>query len=272
MADEAPITTPVEPVTPAPAPEVPVTESIVVTPTPTSETPAPAPVETASPEAPEAPKVEPTVLGDALKESAPVEVTETPKEAQTPEATVTEGGQSDETAPPPKYDSWTLPEGVTLDEAKIGEFTSILSLLETEGKADHTVLQREGQKLVDFHLNEVKRVQEDTVTGLTKIYQDAWDKQKNDWKEAFLNDPEIGGNRFQTTIDSASTFIRTHGGTPEQQKEFRQLMDTSGLGNHPAMIRMLAAAGKAMSEGRPVAATKPVSQPKSKTQTMYGKS
>lgn len=241
----------------------------VTTPASTEQAPPVATAPETNPEAPvapvEAPQPATTVLGEALevKESAPVEAPKEPTE----EAPKNEGGQSENTAPPPKYDPFTLPEGVTLDDTRIGEFTGLLSELELDGKATHEAVQKFGQKALEFHINEVKN----TIEGLTKIYQESWDNQKAAWKEAFLNDPEIGGNRFQTTIDSALTFIRTHGGTPEQQQEFRALMDTSGLGNHPAMIRMLAKAGQAMKEGAPLAAPKPVSQPKSRTQVMYGK-
>lgn len=268
-----------EPVTPV------VESSVEVTPTPEI-TPTESPVQAVTTETPveqptEAPRSE-TVLGEALEvastealdvtEEAPVEKPEeitpeeTPEKVEVSEEQKNEGGQSEETAPPPKYDPWVLPEGIKLDEERIGEFSNLLAELETSGKATHEAVQAFGQKAVEFHINEVKK----TVEQLTDYYQKTWEKQKTDWKESFLKDPDIGGNRFQTTVDSALTFIRTHGGTPEQQKEFRSLMETSGLGNHPAMIRLLANAGRAMSEGRPIAATKPVSQSKSKTATLYG--
>lgn len=216
-----------------------------------------------------------TVLGEALAAPEPVKVTEeikTIEEVKPPvvseENKVLEG-QSEDPAPPtpPTYEPFTMPEGITLDAERVGKFTEILSELELGAKGiDHTLVQQFGQKAVDFHVQEVQRAVED----VTKVYQTAWEQQKTDWKDSFLADPEIGGNRFQTTVDSARNFIRTHGGTPEQQTEFRSVMETSGLGNHPAIIRLLANAGRAMEEGRPLAATKPVSQSKSKTATLYG--
>lgn len=225
--------------------------------------PAPAP-EAPTPEAPKEPVS--TVLGEALKEVSP----ETPKTEEVKveaQEVKDEGGQSVEPAPPPKYDPFTLPEGVTLDEKQVGEFTNILAGLELEGKADHAKLQEAGQKMVDLYINETKAAAE----NLSKHYTEVWEKQKADWREATVKDPEIGGNRLQTSIDAALNFIRTHGGTAEQQAEFRSLMDSSGLGNHPAVVRLFARAGQAMSEGRPLAAPKPVIQSKSRTQTMYGK-
>lgn len=179
-----------------------------------------------------------------------------------------EGSQSAEPAPPPTYEAFTLPEGISLVPETLGKFTELLSTLETEGKTDHALIQQFGQKAVDFYIAEIQKASQD----INKNLQEGWAKQKNEWKESFLKDPEIGGERSQTTVESALKFIRTHGGTAEQQQEFKSLMETSGLGNHPAMIRLLARASEGMSEGKPLTALKPANTSvKSKVQTMYGK-
>jgi len=219
----------------------------------------------------EAPKAPETVLGEAMKPVTEVKPTEVKPvtEVQPVKAEIkTPDGKSDEPAPPPVYDPFNLPEGVTLDKERSDKFTNILAELETTGKVNHTLVQQFGQKAVDFHLEEVKRVTEE----IQDMYKKTWERQKTEWKDSFLKDLEMGGNRFQTTIDSALTFIRTHGGTSEQQTEFRNLMEESGLGNHPAMIRLLANAGRAMAEGKPLAAQRPVPATKSRIETMYGKS
>lgn len=241
--------TPVQPVVAAPAVVAPVT----VTPTPE---PVIAPVE-----APVAPVVE-TVLGEALaKEPVKTEPTEVKTEQP-----IKEEGQSDEPAPPPTYEPFTLPENFTLEEERVKEFTSILGEFEGKTKADHAAVQEFGQKAVNFHVAEIQR----TVDSMTKSMEQEWENTKKGWKESFMSDPELGGNRWQTSIDSALNFIRTHGGTEEQQAQFRELMNTSGIGNHPAMIRLLANAGSKMSEGKPLMAVSPVTAPKSRTATMYG--
>lgn len=234
VAVEAPVVT-----TPAPAA---VAETATVQPTTALAQPAPT-----------------TVLGEAVKPQ-PAPVTEQPKQQDS------QGGQSAEPASPPVYEAFKLPENVTLDNERITQFTSLLADLEIKNKTDHAAVQEFGQKMVDFHLNEIQNRE----AALQKQWSDNWEKQKNDWKESFLKDPQIGGPQFQATVDSAVGFIRTHGGTPEQQTEFRNLMETSGLGNHPAMIRLLANAGRAMSEGKPLASVAPVSPAKSKMQTLYG--
>lgn len=286
MADEhlntiTPTPTPVSPepvAAPVAAPIVEVTPTPAPAPTPVSEAPK------ASVEAPTAvaPKAE-TLLADGLDKKVEPPNTASAASNKVPEVKPeqapiqnSEGGQSAEPAPPPteesapvapKYDPWTLPEGISLDNDRVGKFTELLSELELQGKASHDVVQQFGQKAVDFYLAEVKNYGE----NLTKYYQTVWEKQKQDWREATLKDPEIGGQRLQMTLDSVLGFIRTHGGTADQQKEFRDVMETSGLGNHPAIIRLFANAALAYKEGRPLAAPKPVQEAKSKTETLYGK-
>lgn len=193
---------------------------------------------------------------EAKKEDKPAEVKVDAEKKE-------EGGQSGEPAPLPVFEAFKLPEGFSPDDAKLGEFTKELAEFETATKADHAMLQAFGQKLVDRHIAEVQR--------LNDFYKTAFEKQKTDWKDSFEKDPEIGMNRTETTLAAAREFIRTHGGTPEQQKEFRDLMTSTGVGNHPAMIRMFSKANVAYAEGKPLPGTKPPSAPTSKVERRYGK-
>lgn len=263
------VETPVVAVAPVPTPTAAVeavqTPAVVPAPVvaPVVETPPATIPEAVAPVIAEVPKPAETTLGEAL-DKKPVEA---PKEGDAPVEEIKPEGQSDKPAPPPSYEPFKLPEGISLEPDRLGNLTKLLGDLEVTGKVEHTAMQEFGQKLLDTHIDEVKS----NLDNYQKLIQTSWDNQKVAWKEDFLKDPELGGNRFQTTIDSALSFIRTHGGTPEEQQEFRNLMEVSGLGNHKAMIRILAKAGSAMSEGKPLAAKTPVSAPKSKISTMYGK-
>lgn len=272
MANEE-LNTPAPVVEDAPVVETPVVapvETVQVDPAPVENTPAPV-VETPSESVVEAPKKDdPTLLGET-KESDPAPVVETPpvEEAPKVEETVVEtkeGGQSEEPAPPPSYEAFQVPEDVQLDSERITEFTKLLSDLEVTGRADHAAMQEFGQKALDFHVNEQKKL----VETITKTQVETWEKTVLGWKDETIADPEYGGNRIQTTLDSANQFIRTYGGPAEQQKELREILNVSGIGNRLAVVRLFANAGKALSEGRPLAASTPVSAPKSRTATMYG--
>lgn len=197
---------------------------------------------------------------EAKKDAPPEQKTESKPGEQNKE-----GSQSE--APLPTYESFKLPDGYTADEARLGEFTKDLGEFEKLTKADHAEVQKLGQKLVDKHVAELQT----TVQRINEYYQTAFEKQKTDWKDSFEKDPEWGGPRKEATINSALEFIRTHGGSQEQQNEFRQLMNQTGIGNHPALIRLLARANTALKEGSPVPASAPAKAPQSKIERRYGK-
>ena len=118
-----------------------------------------------------------------------------------------------------------------------------------------------------MHVAEVQK----TVERMARVQAESFERKKQEWRQAFVNDPEIGGNRQQTTVEAAKKVIADHGGTPEQQAEFRDILEKTGLGNHPSMIRLLANLGTSFKEPGPLAASVPVREQLSKTQKLYGK-
>lgn len=190
-------------------------------------------------------------------EENPVESEEKPNEGEV---------QSEEPAPLPTYDAFTLPEGITADSELLSEFTKDLAEFELTTKADHTAMQDFGQKLIDRYVAESAQ----TAERISKYYQETFEKQKLQWREETEKDPELGGNRIETTKDAAKSFIKTHGGSPENQVAFYKLMDETGLGNHPVIIRLLANAGANMQEGRPLPARIAPKPQTSKIQKRYG--
>lgn len=235
--------------TPSPVvPETPITEAPAVTEPVVETAPEPekigAPLEAAKPE---------TLLGGEKKseEAASPEVKEEP--TVVPPKT---------DAPLPVYEPFTLPEGFIADEAKMGELTSALAEFETKTKASHEEVHALGQKMVEKYIDGMQRYTE----SLTQ----AWNKQKNDWKDAFLKDPEFA-NRTDTVVNSAIDAISVYGGDAKQQEEFRGLMESTGIGNHPAMIRMLSNIMLAKAEPKQLAAPQIASIGRtSKVQKMYG--
>lgn len=205
-----------------------------------AEAPAPAAAEGTATEAKpaEAPKNDAAasdkkmdVLGDKGEAK-----TEPGKEGAKPEGDkAAEGAKPEgEATPLPKYESYTLPEGVSVDETALGEFNKILGGIEI-GKLDHAGFQNVGQQLVDMHVKGVN----DTITKLNDHYVNLHETQKQTWFDNFKSDPEIGGNRMETTVNTARDAIENYGGTEAQVTEFRQLMKDTGVGNNPALIRLI---------------------------------
>lgn len=178
-----------------------------------------------------------------------------------------ENTQSEEPAPLPTYDAFTLPEGATLEAEKLGTFNKMLGEFESLTKADHAEAQKFGQQLIDRHIAEVQ----DSIQRYHQTLVDSWEREKSDWVGQFKSDPELGGNRMETTINTGRNIISTYGGTPEQQKEFRDALVRTGMEGHPGMIRLLANIAKSpmVQEGRPLPAKAPAMK-QSKPNKFYG--
>jgi hypothetical protein len=197
--------------------------------------------ETAKPAADAAPPT--TILAEAAEKPAvvPEVKKEDVKAADGAEPKKEEAKQSDEPAPLPTYEAFTIPEGVTFDVAKLGEFQKELAEYQVLTKADQAETQKFGQKLVDRHIAEIQ----DAVKRVGDFNTKAWEKQTSDWKEAFVKDPEIGGNRQETTILAAKVALTESGAL--SKPEFKQLMDT-GVGNHPELIRTFSNLGNVITD------------------------
>lgn len=215
-----------------------------------------------------APEIQ-TPPADAAKDDAKPESekSKAPEAEKPVEPVKEEASKSDAPAPLPTYEPWTLPEGITLDEKQSTEFSSLLGDFQNSTKADQAEVQKFGQTLIDRYVANTT----ETVQRLHEAYQNAWVSQTEGWKEAFIKDPEIGGKRQETSVQSANEFITTHGGNAEQQVEFRKLMGVTGIGNHPAMIRMLANAMTKFSESRQPAPMHFAPERQSKSSKWYGK-
>lgn len=188
------------------------------------------------------------------EEAKPVEVKADEKPAET------------KPAPLPTFDPFVLPEGVKLEDSRVSEIQSMLGNFEVASKADHIQVQKFGQAIVEYGVAAVK----EAVDAVQKQANDYWANKQKEYLEAFEKDPEIGGNRRDTTVAAANQFIRTHVGDTEQQKAFRKMLVDHKVDNHPLMIRALANANLARSEGSPLPATKPVPAPTSKLDKWYG--
>lgn len=190
----------------------------------TSTDPDPKPAD--KPADPPAPEAAPSLLTQDKPADKPGE-----KTAEEPKATE---GQSDEPAPLPAYDPFTLPEGTAFDEGRMGDFTKLLGEFENS-KPDHEGFQKFGQGLVDFHIAEIG----EALKRQEQSYVQSWNQRKTDWVKQFEADPEMGGNRKETSLREAKEFITTHGGSQEHIDAFYEMLKETGAEAHPAMVRFL---------------------------------
>lgn len=137
-----------------------------------------------------------------------------------------EGEKKPEGAPE-KYE-FSAPEGTALDKAAVEQFEPIAREL--------NLSQKQAQKLVDLYGSKV-------MPQLMKQQAESWQKQVADWGTAAKEDKEIGGDKFGANLEKAKQAMGTFA-TPE----LREFLESSGMGNHPEIIRLMVKVGAAMSE------------------------
>lgn len=250
----------------------------VATPTPAA---APVAAPSASPASNTAPvSPDTSLLGDVAATttspapSAPVvkEPTTAPVTPATDAPAITEPTpETPVEAVKPTYEAFKLPDGIQVQEEQLSEFTNDLADFEL-GAKDHASTQEFGQKLLDKHIALVTEAVTNAVKMSTDGNKAAEQAKIAEWKNQTETDPKIGGNRLETTKADAVKFIRMHGGSATEQAEVLQALRDTAAGVHPAIIRLLAQAGKNMSEPRPLAASRPASKPVDKITKRYGNS
>jgi hypothetical protein len=171
-------------------------------------------------EATPAPAATPSLLGDAVKTETPATSTETTPAAETKPA---ETPAKPAEGAPEKYE-FKAPEGQQYD-------SGILSAFEVAAK-DSNLSQEAAQKLLDTMSPKIAERQVEQVMAL-----------RRDWAEASKTDKEFGGANLEVNLATAKKAYDTFA-----SPELKGLLDSTGLGNHPEVIRMLFKVGKSLSE------------------------
>lgn len=137
------------------------------------------------------------------------------------------GAQDPKAAEPAVPESYDLkmPEGVELDQAAAAEFTAIAKELKLD--------QAAAQKLADVGAKMAQR----QVEAHAKLVES--------WAEQVKTDNEIGGDKLAENLGVARKALEAFG-TPG----LRDVLNATGLGNHPEVIRAFYKVGKAISEDR----------------------
>lgn len=167
-----------------------------------------------------------------------------------------------------KFEPFKAPEGSNVDLATFDFVTKRLTDFVSKTKVDTSEVQKLGQDYIDSVLSIAQEVQAKTL----EAQKQADDAKREKYKQDFLNDPFIGGNRKDTTINAANEWIKTHGGDANQQQEFASLMKEYGLDFHPVVLRTLSYANKNMAEGKMLAANNFPKPSEDKYSKWYGKS
>lgn len=132
------------------------------------------------------------------------------------------GKQGDEPKAPEAYE-FKMPDGIELDKSAADEFSAIAK--------EFKLTQDQAQKVAEVGAKMVQRQQE------------AHQANVQSWIEAVKNDKEIGGEKLNENLAIARKTIESFG-TPE----LKDILNMTGLGNHPEIVKMAYKIGKAISE------------------------
>ena len=133
----------------------------------------------------------------------------------------------------PEQYEWAAPEGVMLDESVMGSLSEVAKEL--------NLSQDAAQKLVDKMAPAMAQRQVAQVQAM-----------QAEWRESSSGDAEFGGAKLAENMAVAKKALDAFA-TPE----FRQLLEQTGMGNHPEVIRTFYRAGKAISEDGLVSGSAP---------------
>jgi hypothetical protein len=149
-------------------------------------------------------------------------------------------GESKDAAVDYKFD---VPEGVTLNEGDLKQFTEIAKELKLP--------QDQASKLVGLAI------------AREQARAEAFVKQVQTWADEVKADKELGTDESIATAKKAIDL-----GPPE----LKELLNSTGLGNHPVVVRWALSVGKALSEDKFIAGKDGGNaQPKTLEERLYGK-
>lgn len=146
------------------------------------------------------------------------------------------------------FEDFDLPEGITADDELLKQAKPLFKELGLN--------QEQAQKLVSMYADRISEVTQGQVESFNQLTQD--------WLNQAQSDKEFGGDKFDESIQDARAAINKFG-TPE----LKQLMDETGVGNHPEVIRMMTKVGKLLREDNPGTGGNPTSQPTDRVSILY---
>lgn len=128
---------------------------------------------------------------------------------------------------PIEYTDFKLPDGVTLPDEFKGELTTFAKGLKLP--------QDQAQALIDLG---AKQAQEFVRVNEARVAE-----VRQSWVTEAQTDPEFGGEKLAVSLPVAQKALKTFG-----SEKLTELLNGTGLGNHPEVIRLLYKVGQAIGE------------------------
>lgn len=151
-----------------------------------------------------------------------------------------------ETSAPESYTDFSVPEGHTLDAAAIESATPLFREL--------GLTQDQAQKLVDFYSTQVGKINAENEGYMETL--------RTQWREELKADKDIGGKLDQVKVEIGRAIDRL---PPTVREPFKEAMNLTGAGDHPAVIKAIHAFASLIGEGTHVTGNAPSEHGQSKT-------
>lgn len=150
-------------------------------------------------------------------------------------------------AEPIAYTDFEIPEGFQVVPEKMDAVKGLL------GK--HGVPQEAAQALLNMHTDLFTQYQANTLADQHKAFSD----YRAGLRTQVMADDELGGAAHQTTMNAIAR-ARDRLVDPERMQAFNDMLNTTGVGDHPEFLRILHRAARLLDEpstpqtmGRPAA-------------------
>lgn len=163
---------------------------------------------------------------DATKAEAPAE--------PIPEPAVVDAKPEEPVAPEPiTYEAFKLPEGLTIPEERLTQFTSLAG--------ENRLTQEQAQKYLDLHADVVKATQE----AMDQRQRDTFDETRAGWRKEVTS---RFGNRADTVVNDAKWAVEQLFPNAEERSRMWGVLSFTGAGDNPDMIDFMARAARRMRE------------------------
>ncbi len=129
---------------------------------------------------------------------------------------------------PESYEALTVPEGAVVPDGFFDTFNPIAK--------EFNLSQAGAQKLFD-------RLAGDLQPKMMADAQAKFEQTKETWLNETKADKELGGTAFEANVKIAGRALNSFGG-----EGLKDVLDKTGIGNHPEMVRLMFRIGKAMRE------------------------
>lgn len=186
-------------------------------------------------------KPEKSLLGSvADAKEKPEGAAETPKPGEEG-AKPTDGTEGAQPQPEAVAYDFKVPEGLQVDNAAMDQFKEILGANKISAEL--------GQGLLDRHVAEMTRY----AKSVQDHQQQTWKDTRASWRDQVKGDPEIGGSNLETALQGMAQ-ARDLFVSATDMKAFNEMLEYTGVGDHPQMLKFMHNVAKKFGEPAPAKA------------------